>query len=188
MLVVSAAASVALLLVKGKDYAYYTTIARMPEFLLGVVAYSMRERLAAQVNGRQKFRAAVATGSVAAALAACVFCSAKTEYAGAFAYVPSMAAVGILLFGGGIAQRALSWRGLVRMGGVSYEFFLIHWPILALLRYRLNVSVLPFWVGVVALVAAFGLAIGWRWLMQRINGESRPIAVYGKNAVAGGWC
>lgn len=179
----SAVASVALLLSKGRDYAYYTTLARMPEFLLGVVAYSVRGGVVAHVGGRQRLCSIVTAVSMAVMLAACVFCGAGTLYAGVVAFAPSVATVGLLLFGRGVVQKVLRWRGLVYIGSVSYEFFLIHWPILALLRYRLNVPVLPLWVGLIALVAGFGLSVCLRWVMQRVNAGRRPIAVYARNAV-----
>lgn len=185
LLVVLSAVSMALLIAKGKDYTYYTTFARIPEFLLGVVAYSVHATLSARINVSERLCSIVSAVSLVVILAACVLCSATTLYAGAVAFAPSVATVGLLLFGGGVVRKVLSWRGLVYVGSVSYEFFLIHWPILALLRYRFNVPVIPLWVGLIALVAGFGLSICFRWLMQRVNAGGRPIAVYARNAVVG---
>lgn len=65
--------------------------------------------------------------------------SADIPYPGLYALLPTLGAVGIIAAGCVNAQpagvsRVLSWRPLQWLGGISYSWYLWHWPILLLGR------------------------------------------------------
>lgn len=72
------------------------------------------------------------------ALAGVLF-SADIPYPGGYALVPTLGAVGVVAAGCAVVQpvgvsRLLSWRPLQWIGGISYSWYLWHWPILLLGR------------------------------------------------------
>lgn len=186
LLMGATAGGVAISALRGKDFAYYSVVARMPEFMLGAGAYLVESTgWVVKVRRGEKWKKVVSVVSVMAIVCMCLWADSKTVYASAWALAPSLGAVGLLLFSGGLVARGFSWRPLVYVGRVSYEFFLLHWPILALLRYRLNEQQLPLWLGVAALVMAFGLAVGWRWAVRRMNRNDCSLVVYVRHVALG---
>lgn len=77
-------------------------------------------------------------GLALVALASVCF-SADIPYPGGYALLPTLGAVGVVAAGcstvepGGVS-RLLSWRPLQWIGGISYSWYLWHWPILLLGR------------------------------------------------------
>ena len=72
------------------------------------------------------------------ALAGVLF-SAEIPYPGGYALLPTLGAVGVVAAGCVVARpfgvsRLLSWRPLQWIGGISYSWYLWHWPILLLGR------------------------------------------------------
>jgi peptidoglycan/LPS O-acetylase OafA/YrhL len=77
-------------------------------------------------------------GLVLIALAAVLF-SADIPYPGGYALLPTLGTVGVVASGCVIVRpigvsRLLSWRPLQWIGGISYSWYLWHWPILLLGR------------------------------------------------------
>ncbi|MFJ4457258.1 acyltransferase family protein [Pseudomonas sp. NPDC089392] len=138
--------------------AYFSLLARMPEFLLGgVVALGLRHReIPAQLS--------VMFGLLGAALLAVSFVLIdKAQFPGYWSVLPCVGAALVIAARRGPVNRLLSTPVLVWVGGISYSLYLWHWPVLAFIRYyvgryELNVG----WL-FVALVASFALA----WLSYR---------------------
>ena len=106
----------------------------------------------------------------AAAIAVAVFgLDGETQFPGEAALLPVVGAV-LLLYSGGSAPtligRALSTRGFVFIGLLSYSFYLWHWPILVFARYRLMRDLSAsegLLFSALALVLAY---VSWRFVEQ----------------------
>ena len=69
--------------------------------------------------------------------------------------------------GDNIVKRVLSLQPIVFIGLISYSFYLWHWPILALLRIRLNTLELPIATALTAVLLAFVVScLSWRFVEQ----------------------
>jgi peptidoglycan/LPS O-acetylase OafA/YrhL len=115
-----------------------------------------------------------------AGIAFSYFCySSTTRFPGVAALVPCLGTA--LVIGSSTGRltslgRMLALRPLVLVGLISYSLYLWHWPILALLRYRIDEQ-LPPAVRLVAVTLSVVLAIlSWRFIEQpfrRARGVSR---------------
>ena len=138
--------------------AYFSLLARMPEFLLGgVVALGLRHReVPAQLS--------VILGLLGAALLAISFVLIdKTQFPGYWSVLPCVGAALVIAARRGPVNRLLSTPVLVWVGGISYSLYLWHWPVLAFIRYYIGQYELHGPWLFVALVASFLLA----WLSYR---------------------
>ena len=99
--------------------------------------------------------------------------TSKTAFPGPWA-LPSVAGASLLLSSSGawLNRRVLSLPPLVFVGRVSYSFYLVHWPILTLLRILLGTTVPAAW-NLIALAVAFGLAVLSYYFIERPFRSSR---------------
>ena len=88
--------------------------------------------------------------------------SEATGFPGSAALVPVLGAAALVAAGGRLsnagASRLLAHPRMVRVGGVSYSWYLWHWPPLVLLAVWLGVDRLPLWLGLFVAAATYVLA------------------------------
>lgn len=117
-------------------YAFYLMPARAWQFAAGAVACLYGPRLLDRLRAlhAHAHEAMGATG-VALVVLALFFVSARSAYPGAWAVLPTMGAVCLLLAGTGqrsMATRALAVAPMQWTGRLSYAWYLWHWPVLVL--------------------------------------------------------
>ncbi len=111
--------------------AYFSLIARMPEFLLGSLAalYGMGN------SWTTRQRAIASHVGLALTVSSWVFIH-EDRFPGVWSLWPCLGVV--LVIAGRAEGRATAWlksRWMVWLGGLSYALYLWHWPVLAFLRY-----------------------------------------------------
>lgn len=111
--------------------AYFSLLARVPEFMLGGLAalYGMGG------SWTHRQRAHASHAGMALIVSSWVLIP-EDRFPGLWSLWPCLGVV--LVIAGRAEGRATAWvksRGLVWLGGLSYSLYLWHWPILALLRY-----------------------------------------------------
>jgi peptidoglycan/LPS O-acetylase OafA/YrhL len=128
-------------------------------------------------------------GLIAVALAALMF-DAATPFPSFYALLPVLGTVALIAGGGaapgGMVSRMLASGSLVRMGKISYGWYLWHWPLLAFAR---NVWGIEPALARDAALAALALALAavtWRWLENPVR--TGEVAAFRTNhgALAGG--
>ncbi|SDH86184.1 acyltransferase family protein [Agrococcus jejuensis] len=142
------------------DAAYFDTAARLWEPAVGALA----GLLAPSLRLASVARTALAGAGIALVLGAGAL-STLGAYPGAIALVPVAGAVAVLVAGAAgaptVVARALGWRPLVVLGGLSWGLYLWSWPLLV--AYRLmapdRASATPLVDGL--LLVAGGVALAW---------------------------
>lgn len=113
---------------------------------------------------------------MALVLAAGLGFSARMIYPGAWALLPTLGAVGIIVAGSGDGSvgvsRWLSWRPLQWIGRVSYSWYLWHWPVL-LLGHALIGSDSPGWRIVWVLLSLLLASVSYRYVESPIRHQQR---------------
>lgn len=162
--------------------AFFGPLSRAWEFLAGALVSLC---LAKRVLPR-RFRAFASWVGIALILCGAVVISETDSFPGTFALVPVMGTVLILCAGKGETPpsawptRALSMRGPVGLGDVSYSWYLWHWPLLVLAFTWFSPEGLNgLWVSVGAFVPAL---LSYRYLESPIRrgrflGSGRGIVV-----------
>jgi len=115
----------------GARDAYFSLIARMPEFLLGSLA-----ALYGTGNTWTIRRRAIASQLGLALIVSSWLFVPEDHFPGVWSLWPCLGVV--LLIAGRAEGRATAWlksRWMVWLGGMSYSLYLWHWPVLAFLRY-----------------------------------------------------
>lgn len=144
MLVVGVAsfAACVLLTYKAPQLAFYMMPLRAWQFAAGALAWLFfmvpRANAVPRAPGRRRARLAGWVGLALVVLAGLLF-SGNIPYPGVYAVIPTLGAVGIIVAGCTMAEpagvtRLLSWRPLQWIGGISYAWYLWHWPLLLLGR------------------------------------------------------
>lgn len=110
---------------------YFSLLARMPEFLLGVIL-SLLQLDNKLSNIKQSLLGIL--GLILIVFSA-VFYNSETVFPGLYAIAPCFGAILILSNNKGILNTYLSKRVPVYIGELSYSIYLWHWGILALIRY-----------------------------------------------------
>ncbi|CAN5914304.1 acyltransferase family protein [soil metagenome] len=150
-----------LFLTSDPSQAYYHTLARAHELVIGALAAVVLVRAGQRA---QRLRALARTWLLPA-VAVVVGATAMMGEAGTVYYLGGSVifsvAVAVIILGlegphPSRLRRLLSWRPLVTVGTLSYGLYLWHWPFVVLLR-RLGFEGPVFGVAVVALTAAFAV-------------------------------
>jgi len=139
-------------------HAYFSLLARMPEFLLGgVIALGLRHR-------EMPVQLSAVLGLLGAALLTISFALIdKSQFPGYWSALPCIGAALVIAARRGPVNRLLSTPVMVWVGGISYSLYLWHWPVLAFMRYYVGQYELNEGLLFVALVVSFFLA----WLSCR---------------------
>ncbi len=127
---------------KAPQLAFYMMPLRAWQFSAGALAWLFFKipdgpaGISRWIRHRSALRAAGWLGLVSIALAGVLF-SADIPYPGAYALLPTLGAVGVIVAGCAAnpatgASQWLSWRPLQWLGKISYSWYLWHWPILLL--------------------------------------------------------
>ncbi|CAM4016893.1 putative peptidoglycan O-acetyltransferase YrhL [Pseudomonas reidholzensis] len=116
-----------------KQSVYFSLLARVPEFLIGsLLAVSASGTL----GGHNNLKAWAGT----ALLIFSVVCiSEASRFPGFLALAPCIGTALLLSAPDSLVNRWLAGRVMVFIGGLSYSLYLWHWPVLAGLRYFLEV-------------------------------------------------
>lgn len=142
-----------------QQVAYFSTPARIWEFALGGILALTLERLRVS----RGIALTLATVGLAAILSVGALLDVAAMFPGYAALIPTLAAVALIVAGeNGIRSgpiALLSSRTMTYLGGVSYAFFLWHWPIYILVRTQLGHERLSLSAGSLVLLASLGLAI-----------------------------
>ncbi len=164
--------------------AFFSPHTRAWEFGVGALIAG-----AAPLLARVPASAARALGWLGLALIALatVAYGAALDYPGVAAALPVAGAALVIAFGGapvrGGAGALLSTAPMGFLGAISYSLYLVHWPILVLVRERMGLGE-PLPAGLGLLLAAAAVPIAWllfRWvetpLRGRRDGSRRTLAV-----------
>jgi peptidoglycan/LPS O-acetylase OafA/YrhL len=133
-IVVSWAALAAAGVLGAHDFAYYSTITRAGELLVGAAAALLVARTRHRRSGQAPRSRQVLEVGALAALA--VLCSQVAESSSSLerGVLPLVAMLTAIVVVGachpGPVARALSWRPLVGLGRISYGVYVYHWPLL----------------------------------------------------------
>jgi peptidoglycan/LPS O-acetylase OafA/YrhL/lysophospholipase L1-like esterase len=170
----------------GPDVAYWSTVARLPEILVGAcVAVWLR-------SPRSLPRPLSIVAILAMATIVALSCAWPSDTGPAYAgWLPAFALVSAALIVGlqvpGTLRRALSVRPVVWVGSISYGVYLFHWPIFVVLRERGWDLATPLGLGL-ALGLTFAAAVAsFSLLERRIRTTPRPPSlVFGTACIATG--
>jgi peptidoglycan/LPS O-acetylase OafA/YrhL len=138
----------------GRAWAFYLSPARAWEFGVGALAVLI------PVGGSRRAAEALGWGGLAGIAAAGVLFDAATPFPGAAALLPALATVAVLragTHGEAWCVRALSLRPLQWLGGLSYSWYLWHWPVLVFAQSALG----PLALGGRVAAALTSLAPAW---------------------------
>ncbi|MFP9098438.1 acyltransferase family protein [Flavobacterium sp. RHBU_24] len=118
--------------------AYYSLLIRIPEFLIGLIAYLLLPRV-----GRINKNFSGLTGIIV--LICCIFFIDKnTLFPGVYALLPCVATALLLISGTGVINKVISLKPFETVGAWSYSIYLWHWPIIALTRYYYDADTFNF--------------------------------------------
>ena len=126
-----------------QQFAFFNPLTRIWEFAAGVLLAAWAVR-STDTGRHLRFDLPVVVRRVlaAAALAAVVVATFRygkdTAFPGIAAVLPVAATVVLLSFGRDLPalRRLLEWKPAVRLGDLSYGWYLWHWPLIAVARYR----------------------------------------------------
>jgi peptidoglycan/LPS O-acetylase OafA/YrhL len=148
-------------LASNPEFAFYMLPARAWELLAGALIALLPQPIRLSKAAAEALAAAGIT-SIAASF---YLLSKSTPFPGLSAVPVVMGTVSVIVAGLGrttAVTSVLAWRPVVFTGAISYSLYLWHWPLLALIAYRLERSLTP-GEAIAVLGVAFGLAIlSWR--------------------------
>lgn len=146
---------------------YFLLPARMWELLLGAAI----ALTSAAPFSRTLPREIMAAGGMAMIVGATLFLDERSPFPGWNALFPCLGALLVILAGAGAGRRPIVNRLLARpvprwIGRISYSLYLVHWPLIALFRYRMLRA--PTIAEAAAIVAvSIGLAaLSWRFVEE----------------------
>ena len=155
--------------------AFFSTPGRIWELMLGaLLAVGFFPRIEAA-----RWRAML--GAVGAALIAgsVVFLSTETPFPGAAA-LPACAGTAAIIWAGACGPspvtQALSWRPAVAVGLISYSLYLLHWPILVMLRYWNEAELSAVQTALALSVAVAGAWLSWRYVEQPFRKPAQRVS------------
>lgn len=114
-------------------HVYFSLVARVPEFLVGVFI------AVAGIGNRWSSRVASLVSVFGLfLLGLCFMYTDEKHFPGVAAFLPCLATGMLIAAKGSIVNQIISSRGFVWLGTLSYSLYLWHWPVLAFMRYYLG--------------------------------------------------
>ncbi|MGA1080213.1 MAG: acyltransferase family protein [Steroidobacteraceae bacterium] len=116
----------------------------------------------------------IALAGIASILIAAVQYDARTPFPGLAALLPCLGTAALLACGpqANPFQRALAWPALVRLGRLSYSWYLWHWPILVLARHYAIRELTDLERLSLLLLSLAIAALSWRWVERPFRGPN----------------
>ncbi len=114
------------------SHIYFSLIARMPEFFIGVLL----SLLATKVNFNEKVSQLISTFGLFLLLGSLIFINEHSAFPGVLALIPALGIGMLLISNENPISRFFSNKNFVYVGELSYSLYLWHWPIIAFMRYR----------------------------------------------------
>lgn len=185
---------------RDQPFAYYDSAARIWEFAMGALLALWIARI--RIGRAASFLLGWAG---LAGLLACAFVfDISDRFPGYVALLPTLSAMAVIVAGGtrvaGGAPTLLGTRALVWLGGISYAFYLWHWPILVLYRQFQYDTAVSLPAGLLIILVSLALsAATTRWVENPIRystlGGDRPVWTFAAMAaltvpvlaIVGGW-
>ena len=171
-----------------QQFAFFNPFTRIWEFAAGVLlaawaAQRSRAEGNAQVVPPVAVRQLLAAAALVALITATFVYGKDTAFPGIAAILPVAATVILLNFGRDLLplRRLLEWQPAVRVGDLSYGWYLWHWPLIVFARYRWGENRLAFCLA--ALVALVLAAVSHRFVEEpfrrnkRITGVWAPVLI-----------
>jgi peptidoglycan/LPS O-acetylase OafA/YrhL len=148
-----------------KEWSFYSPISRAWELLAGgIVANHLIDRPEGETRRFPQADNLKAAIGIAAIVAAAMMLNKDSLFPGAYALLPVLGAVLIIIAPNSAVNRILlSSRPMVLIGLISYPLYLWHWPLLSYLAIMRNgvPNVVEIWAAVV-------VAVGLSWLTFRL--------------------
>lgn len=111
---------------------YFSLLARIPEFLIGVVFAIRGETLQKLIGKHQNTVAWMALGAI---VACGILFSEQTLFPGLWVLIPCVSTGLLLLTTTSQVNALFSTKGMVHIGELSYSIYLWHWALMAFVRY-----------------------------------------------------
>lgn len=131
-----------------KQEAYFSLLARTPEFLIGslVILWRIEDKIT------PKIAAFLSIIGLALIVFSFVFINEGSDFPGFLSLIPCIGTAFLLLANGSWFNRAISVKPMVYIGELSYSIYLWHWPVLAFIRYYTDSYILPLKLAAFALL------------------------------------
>ncbi len=150
-------------------FAFYLPFTRLWQFIVGILLAVWLQRM------QRHMPPATGVLGIALIVVASFGFDETTLWPGAAAVVPVLGAALALGSDAGVASRVLSARPLVRLGDLSYSWYLWHWPFIVFTQVRFAHNDLA--LGLAALLSLIPAALSYRVVENRFRhapSEPRP--------------
>lgn len=165
-----------------QQFAFFNPLTRIWEFgagvLLAIWASSRRASTVQDTTSTSRFGAFLAGLSLAALVAGTIAYGKSTAFPGLSAVLPVAAAVLLIQFGRVLLplRQLLECRPAVWLGNLSYGWYLWHWPLIVLARYRWGENKAAFCIA--ALLALVAAAVTYRFAEEPFRRNRRIVGLW----------
>lgn len=118
-----------------KSLMYFSLGARIPEFLVGSLYAILFKK---HIDFGRKKNNIIAFVSLFIFILCTFLISENSKFPGFLALFPIISIANLLVLNNNLISKIFSNKILVKIGEYSYSLYLWHWPIMALMRYRLD--------------------------------------------------
>ena len=166
-----------------QQFAFFNPFTRIWEFAVGVLLVAWAAHRSRGVGNARivlpvAVRQILAVVALVALITATFVYGKNTAFPGVAAILPVTATVILLEFGRDLlpVRRLLGWQPVVRLGDLSYGWYLWHWPLIVFARYRWGEN--PFAFSLAALVALVLAAFSHRFVEEPFRRNKRITGVW----------
>ena len=144
----------------GEQAAYFSLLARFPEFLIGAFVALLAPKKYLSV----RYASLMGLGGAILLVLSFIFIDVQ-HFPGVWALLPCIGTALLIMARHGPVSTLLAAKPMVWVGGISYSLYLWHWPILAFIRYYTGqYEIQVVWLAVFIIGS---LAVAWlsyRWV------------------------